>query len=99
MKTAATVEIALDYPVTIDGTEVSVLHMRRPKVADTFLAQKSTKPDAEKELDLFANLCEVSPADIQKLDMMDYLKLQEQYGNFMAPEPQPPTNSEGSAQK
>ncbi len=98
MKTALTVEISLDYPVAIDGTEVSVLHMRRPKVADTFLAQKSTKSDAEKELDLFANLCEVSPDDLKKLDMMDYGKLQDQYVNFMAPEPQP-TNSEESAQK
>ena len=77
MKTAATVEISLDYPIKIDGTAVSVLQMRRPKVADTFLAQKSTKPDAEKEIDLFANLCEVAPKDIQQLDMMDYGKLQE----------------------
>ncbi len=98
MLTSSKVMIELSYPVVIDATEVKVLQMRRPKVADVILLQKQQDEEAEKEIKLFANLCEVSPDDIRQLDMMDYGKLQEQYGNFMAPEPRK-ENSEESAQK
>lgn len=96
MFTSPKVTIELSYPIKIDGTETSVLQLRRPKVADTFLAQKNIKSDAEKEIELFANLCEVAPADIQQLDMMDYAKLQAQYANFMAPESQIPSSEESA---
>ncbi|MEG1825518.1 MAG: phage tail assembly protein [Cloacibacillus sp.] len=98
MITLPKVTIDLSYPITIDGTETSVLVMRRPKVVDTVLFQKSQGTDADKEIKLFSNLCEVTPEEIGQLDMMDYAKLQVQYGNFMAPEPQKET-SEESAQK
>lgn len=98
MITLPKVTIELSYPIIIDGTEVSALQMRRPKVVDTVLFQKSQGSDADKEINLFANLCEIAPDDIQQLDMMDYAKLQEQYGNFIAPEPLKET-SEESAQK
>lgn len=98
MITTPKVTIELNYPITIDATEVKVLQMRRPKVADVILLQKSQGEDAEKEVKLFANLCEVSPDDIRQLDMMDYAKLQTQYGNFIAPEPLKETSDE-SAQK
>lgn len=98
MITSPKVTIELNYPITIDATEVKVFQMRRPKVADVILLQKSQGEDAEKEVKLFANLCEVSPDDIRKLDMMDYVKLQEQYGNFIAPEPRK-ENSDESAPK
>lgn len=98
MITSPKVTIELSYPITIDGTETNALVMRRPKVADTVLFQKSQGTDADKEINLFANLCEVTPDDINQLDMMDYAKLQEQYGNFIAPEP-PKETSEESAQK
>ena len=98
MLTSPKVAIELSYPIAIDATEVKVLQMRRPKVADVILLQKQQGQEAEKEIKLFANLCEISPDDIGRLDMMDYAKLQEQYANFMAPEPRK-ENSEESAQK
>ena len=98
MLTSPKVTIELSYPIAIDATEVKVLQMRRPKVADVILLQKSQGEEAEKEVKLFANLCEISPDDIRQLDMMDYAKLQEQYGNFIAPEP-PQGTSDESAQK
>lgn len=98
MITLPKVTIELSYPITIDATEVKVLQIRRPKVADVMLLQKSQGEDAEKEVKLFANLCEISPEDVKELDMMDYAKLQEQYGNFIAPSP-PKETSEESAQK
>ena len=79
--------IELKYPIQINGTETSVLHVRRPKVRDQLLLDKSGmvgKGDAEREVLLFANLCEVAPGDIEELDMSDYKKLQETYGAFLA---------------
>ena len=78
--------IELKYPITIDGTETSVLHMRRPKVRDQLLVDKSGmvgKSQAEREVLLIANLCEVAPGDIEQLDMSDYKKLQEAFGAFL----------------
>ena len=77
--------IELKYPIQINGTETSVLHMRRPKVRDQLLVEKSGlvgKGDAEREVLLFANLCEVAPNDIEQIDMSDYKKLQVAYGSF-----------------
>ncbi len=78
--------IELKYPVKIDGTETKVLHMRRPKVRDQLLVEKSGlvgKSAAEREMLLFANLCGVAPDDIEELDMADYKKVQEAYTSFL----------------
>ena len=78
--------IELKYPITIDGTETRVLHMRRPKVRDQLLLDKSGmvgKSQAEREVLLIANLCEVAPGNIEELDMADYKKLQETFGAFL----------------
>ena len=78
--------IELKYPITIDGTETRVLHMRRPKVRDQLLLDKSGmvgKSQAEREVLFIANLCEVAPGNIEELDMSDYKKLQEAYGAFL----------------
>lgn len=80
------VSIELKYPITIDGTETSVLHMRRPKVRDQLLVEKSGlagKGNAAQEVLLIANLCEVAPGDLENLDMADYKKLQETFGSFL----------------
>lgn len=82
----ATIELA--YPITIDGTDTKALHMRRPKVRDQLLMDKSGmsgKSDSEREVLFFANLCEISPAEIEQLDMGDYLKLQETFSGFLRP--------------
>jgi hypothetical protein len=48
----------------IDGTKVSVLQLRRPKVRDMLGVEKSVDNDAEKEIQLFANLCELTPENL-----------------------------------
>ncbi len=80
------ITIELKYPIPIDGIETAALQMRRPKVRDQVLVDKATmvgKSAAEKEVLLFANLCEVAPEAMQELDMADYKKLQETYGSFL----------------
>lgn len=89
MITEPKVTINLNFPVKIDGIETSVLQMRRPTVKDQLVFEKRAQnmTDAEREIRLFANLCEVAPEDIEALDMMDYTAVGKQYADFLAPEP------------
>ena len=77
-------KIELTHPIDIDGTKVSVLQLRRPKVRDMFSVEKSVDNDAEKEIQLFANLCELTPENLLDLDMADYSKLQKAYQDFLS---------------
>jgi len=77
-------DITLQYPVTVNGAETTGLSMRRPKVRDMLIGEKKGKSDAEKEIHIFANLCEVSPDVIQELDMVDYGTLQKEYQDFLS---------------
>lgn len=76
--------IELKHPVTVSGRETKILSMRRPKVKDQLAADKLSGGNAEKEIRLFANLCEVEPAVIEELDLADYRKVQEVYGGFLS---------------
>jgi chorismate mutase len=76
--------IKLDYPVTAGSTQISELNIRRPKVRDQIAAAKAKGGDAEREVAMFANLCEVEPTVIEAMDMADYFKLQEAYKNFLS---------------
>lgn len=75
-------EITLDFPITAGGVETKKLRMRRPKVSDVRTAEAFKGNEAEREIKLMANLCDVAPADIEALDMADYDKLQETFKGF-----------------
>ena len=77
-------DITLTYPVSVSGIETATLSMRRPKVRDMLAGDKRGKTDAEKEIHIFANLCEVSPEVIEELDMMDYAEVQKAYQDFLS---------------
>lgn len=74
------VEIILHYPLDT----LKTLFMRRVKVRDTLAAQRVKGNDAEKEIFLLANLCEVTSEQIESLDMADYTRLQEVYSSFLS---------------
>lgn len=76
--------VELKHPVSVAGRDVGTLSMRRPKVKDQLVAEKSSGGNAEKEVRLFANLCEVEPAVIEELDLHDYRRLQEAYSGFLS---------------
>lgn len=78
---SAVVPVELDFPITVAGATVSVLSMRRPKVGDILVANR-IKDEVEKEVHIFANLCQLSPTDIHSLDFKDYKKLQEAFLGF-----------------
>ena len=78
------VEIVFGYPVTVDGGQVVSVQMRNPLARDSRDAQRGGGSQAEIEMRLLANLCEVSPMVVEVLDMSDYLKLQRQFEDFLA---------------
>lgn len=80
-------KIKLAYPVTIEGVEVNSLTMRRPKVKDQLVSERSGGTNADKEVSLFANLCEVAPDVIEELDLIDYKSLQKEYEGFLSSAP------------
>lgn len=79
-----TVEVSLVTPIIVNGEALSELTLRRPKVRDMLAMEKSSKSDAEKEIHLFANLCEMAPEKLHDLDMADYAKLQKAYQDFLS---------------
>ena len=82
--------IELKYPVEATGETFTNLTMRRSKIKDRLLVAKmKTASDEEKEIRLFANLCEVEPKVIEELDEADYSNLQKVYLGFF--------NSEGKS--
>ncbi len=83
-KKTPNVAVALTAPISVDGAMRSELTVRRPKVRDMLAMENMTKNDAEKEIHLFANLCEVSPESLYELDMADYGKLQKVYQDFLS---------------
>lgn len=74
--------VALKYPIEIDGATVAALHLRRAKVRDRLTAQKMGTTDAEREIALIAMLADVTPSNIESLDMADYSALQEALTGF-----------------
>ena len=75
--------IELKYPVEVTGENFTNLTMRRSKIKDRLLVAKmKTASDEEKEIRLFANLCEVEPKVIEELDEADYSNLQKVYLGF-----------------
>ena len=84
--------ITLKYPIESTGEIISRLTMRRSKIKDRLLVAKLKTSDEEKEIRLFANLCEVEPKVIEELDESDYANLQKIYLGFfnsegISPEP------------
>ena len=79
--------IKLNYPIESDGTNITDLNMRRSKVKDRLIVAKmKNSSDEEKEIRLFANLCEVAPNIIEELDESDYANLQKAYMDFFKSE-------------
>jgi hypothetical protein len=82
---AKTKTYKLKFPVASAGLTVSEVTMRRPTVRDQLLASKAEGSDADKELNIFAQLCEVEQDVILEMDLEDYEGLQKTYTGFRKP--------------
>ena len=81
--------ITLQWPVTIGGTKVSTVTMRRSKVRDRLQSEKAGKTAGEVEINLFAKLCSLGPEEIEDIDLDDYGRLQAGFSSFLSSRPQP----------
>jgi hypothetical protein len=77
-------KIKLTNPVKIDGRELTELAIRRPKVRDRLAVERSNASDAEKEVQLIANLAELPIEVIEDVDLADYAKLQRALTDFLS---------------
>lgn len=77
------VDVSLSKSIKIDGADVKVLRVREPTVADQLAMDKSGGGDAEKELNMLAALCMVTPADLHQLTLRDYKKVQSAFVGFL----------------
>jgi hypothetical protein len=73
--------IQLDYPIKVSGVQVDTLSVRRPLVRDMMKARQN-KDEAGAEINLFADLCQITPDELKSLDFGDYAKLQEVLKDF-----------------
>ncbi|MBU2707542.1 phage tail assembly protein [Zooshikella marina] len=76
--------IKLAYPITVDGQLISEIHLRRPKVRDRIISENSAGTDADKEMNLIANLAEMPPKYLEELDLSDYISLQDTLSDFLS---------------
>lgn len=76
--------VTLDYPFEFEGQRISSLSLRRPTVGDNLAVQKAVTSDAEREIRLLANLAEVTPETIHRMDLKDYGKLQSALASFLS---------------
>lgn len=74
--------IELAKPIEVNGATVEKLTMREPTVGDQLAASKVKGGEADQELFLFATLCDMAPADLHKLGLKDYRKVQEAFVGF-----------------
>lgn len=78
-------KIKLDNPIKIDGVVVHEISLRAPKVRDLIAAGKKNISESEREVNLIANLAEISPETVQDLDLRDYMKIQSWLKDFLSP--------------
>ena len=87
--------ITLTHPVEADGRAIASLTMHRPKVHD----ERVASDDEEREIALFANLCQVAPETIHEMDLDDYRNLQKAFMGFFRADGQAPKLSDGPPPK
>jgi hypothetical protein len=74
--------ITLSREMNVGGAPVSALMMREPDVRDQLIADAAKGSDLEKEIVLFANLCQITPDQVKALRVRDYKRLVAAYAGF-----------------
>ncbi|WP_339046433.1 phage tail assembly protein [Candidatus Mesenet endosymbiont of Agriotes lineatus] len=74
--------ILLNEPITANGSVISELTLRRPKVRDYLAIDRLDGSDLAREVALTANLASVTREAIEELDITDYVKVQEVLKGF-----------------
>jgi hypothetical protein len=75
-------KIKLAFPITVDGAKINEIELRRPTVKDMRVARITGKDDAAQEINLIANLAQVTTEAVESLDMADFVKVQKALAGF-----------------
>lgn len=75
-------KIKLQYHIKLDGATINEISLRRPNVKDMRVARITGKDDATQELNLIANLSQLTPDAIDSLDMADFVAVQKALAGF-----------------
>lgn len=77
-------QITLNRPIKVDGVETTTIIMREPSVQDLLAAemQSKGKVNSNLEIQMFSNLCGITPEDIASAKLKDYKRLQAAYELF-----------------
>ena len=90
--------IRLSRPTAMNGVQQDKIALRIPTVGDLRAAAKLSRDDKEyQEIVLFASLAECAPADIEKLSVRDYNRVQEGYFRLIADDYADGTETDGEA--
>lgn len=82
---AGAITVKLASSVELNGVQVDRLTLREPTIGDLRAAAKVHKDDKEaQEIHLFASLAECTPADIDRLSVKNYNRVQEGYFRLLA---------------
>ncbi|MCX8016737.1 MAG: phage tail assembly protein [Rhodocyclaceae bacterium] len=76
--------IPLTFPIEHDGVRITEVGLRRPTVGDHLVVAKLNLSDAEREVRLIANLSELPPEAVLKLDLKDYAAIQRALSGFLS---------------
>lgn len=77
---ATGVTVTLTRPTDLNGVGTDKIRLRVPTVRDMRIASSTAGGDEEQgEMNLFANLAEVSTKDLEGMDLKDYTRLQTGY--------------------
>lgn len=79
---AGIVTFTVARPFLVNGEKCRELKMREPTVLDQKIASKAGNSGADHEVRLFANLLEISEAELEVMRMKDYSRVQQAYRLF-----------------
>lgn len=76
-------KITLEFPITVAGATINEITLRRPTVKDMRVARiTGGKDEAAAEVNLIANLAQITPDAVDSLDMADFKKVQQVLQGF-----------------
>jgi len=74
--------VTFDYAVSIKGSEVTELTIRKPKIKDMRNMDKYSGDEMDKEIWMLSNLTRASISDLENLDKDQYELIQEAWGKY-----------------
>jgi len=78
------VTVTLTKGLTLENATLMTITMREPTVGDQIAAQEIKGSIGAQEVALIANLAEIAPQDITRLNLRDYRRVQEALIGFSA---------------